>query len=162
MTPEVVIDLYRSPIFRSFVIFGLIVGVGCLYLPARTLTQVIDCYIVAVAAVYFYRFWHPIMITLREWRPSPEASYLVGVAGVILATAEVRILRLYGIIGTSTSAPFILAMISAMLVISMSLITIAPPIHDGRIRLKPYSAIALVIGGGTMLWLLVGLLKIYF
>lgn len=146
-------DLCASPICRAVAIFLLVVGTAWYFIDDKILlSETLDAFVIAGAGVYFYRFRDAIFEAFRQGKPSSTAMYICGVALMVAMSGFARIFRFFAPHpGGGDGTALMLAGVTSLVAISIFLLSVAPPINDGKIQLTPYAAAALALGTGTAL-----------
>lgn len=150
-------QLFRSPIIRAGLIFSLLFGVAFAIWPPQAVNDALDAFVIAGAALTLWRFgaeaWHG----MRQENPDGPSVLIVAIFGLVASVGAIRILRELGLelglIG-SRGVGVAFGIITAVMVFSIFLLVIAPPVHNGRVRLSPWWALGLALASGMLLTVL--------
>lgn len=151
-----IVDFLRSPLVQSSAVFALLFVAAFALVPFALVNDVLDGFAIAGSILAAYRFGCHAREALGARKPDGPQVLIVGVAGIVLSIGAIRALREFGLelgLLQSAAVAYAFGAITVMMVFSIFLLVIAPPIrHEGHsLNLTPWTALALALLSGSVL-----------
>lgn len=151
-------DLVRSPIIQSFVIFASIFGLLFALFSPMAVNDVLDNFAIAGAILAVIRFGPYATTSLRDHTPEAPQILIAALTGMVVSIGALRLLRILGLslgVLNSTVVAVAFAIITLLMVFSIFLLVISPPLGRGGLLLTPIHAVIAALTSGAVLTLTV-------
>lgn len=155
-------DLANSPIARALTLFAAVFVIASFFIRPVRGNDILDSFTIAGGALVVVRFGPRALAGLRTPHPDGPDVLIVSIVGVAVSILLIRILRAVGLefgLLHSPAVAYLFAAITALMVFSMFLQVVAPPLRQGTVTLTPYFALLLALVAGVLMATIVLILR---
>lgn len=157
-------NYFWSPLTLSLVFFTAFCLIAQQFLTPLQISDALDCFVISGVIAVLFRYGQSAFKAFGAMRPSPEQLVIVSICGVCIGMAMLRLIRQTGVdfAGAPERGGYLFTIVSVVMIWSIFLKVIAPPIRGGHLALTPWAAVGFAIFNGTLFSIAVYLIRWYF